>query len=185
MVTCGVGPERARRAVSALLDAGAQRLLVWGTAGGLADELRPGTLLVPATVIDVDGTRYEADAEWRTALLARIPVGIPVSEAALVTVARPIADPVAKRALRDASGAAAVDMETGTIAALAAARGARFAILRAVVDPVELSLPPVVLASLFPIAFSRPRSRCVCSHARGICPRCLPSGRRSARRAAT
>lgn len=148
VVGSGVGPERGRRAAAALLAAGAERLLVWGTAAGLVPGLEPGTLLIPATVIDPQGRRYTPDAAWRAALLALVPDGIPVSETALATVARPVADPAAKKALGEATGAGAVDMETGAIAALAAAQGARFAVVRSVVDPVELSLPPVVLAAI-------------------------------------
>ncbi|MGH8225419.1 MAG: hypothetical protein ACRER1_04620 [Gammaproteobacteria bacterium] len=148
VVASGVGPERARIAASTLLDAGAKRLLIWGTAGSLSPDLEAGTLLVPATVMDPQGRRYAPDADWRAALLARIPVGVPVSETTLATVARPVADPPAKKALYAATGAGAVDMETGAIAALAAAQGARFAVVRAVVDTVELALPPVVLAAI-------------------------------------
>ncbi|MGH8225037.1 MAG: hypothetical protein ACRER1_02645 [Gammaproteobacteria bacterium] len=148
VVTGGVGPERARIAASTLLDAGAKRLLIWGTAGSLNPDLEAGTLLVPATVIDPQGRHHAPDADWRAALLARIPVTMPFSETALATVARPVADPPAKKALHAATGAGAVDMETASIAALAVAQGVPFAVVRAVVDPVKLALPPVVLAAI-------------------------------------
>lgn len=148
VIACGVGPERARRAASALLATGTKRLLVWGTAAGLVPGLEAGTLLLPTAVIDPQGRRWVPDAGWRAALAAQIPAGIAVSETTLLTVEKPIADPALKKALGEAAGAGAVDMETGAIAALAAAHGARFAVVRAVADPLDLPLPPVVLAAV-------------------------------------
>lgn len=144
----GVGPERAREAAARLLAAGCGRVLVWGMAGGLVASLRPGTLLLPATVIALDGTRYAADADWRACLRGRLAPHLPVVEQALATRARPPATQAEKAACARVTGAVAVDMEAGAVAALAAERGAPFAVLRAVADPVELDIPPAVLGGL-------------------------------------
>jgi adenosylhomocysteine nucleosidase len=53
-----------------------------------------------------------------------------------------------KQELKDATGAAAVDLESGVVATLAAARGLPFAVLRAVCDPAERSLPAAALVAL-------------------------------------
>jgi adenosylhomocysteine nucleosidase len=53
-----------------------------------------------------------------------------------------------KRALRDQSGAAAIDLESGAVADVAARHGIPFAVLRAVCDPAERDLPPAALAAL-------------------------------------
>jgi purine nucleoside phosphorylase len=144
----GIGVVRARRAALAALDAGAKRLLVWGTAGGLVAGLAPGTLLLPAEVLDEAGEHFAIAEDWRAQLLDCVPTGIPLAESPLVTAARPLADSQAKSALAAASGALAVDMETAAIARVAAERAVSFAVVRAIADPLELVLPPVVLAAV-------------------------------------
>lgn len=143
----GVGLARAERAAEVLLEAGADRLLVWGSAGALEAHLRPGTLLLPESVQSEDGERYPLDAAWRHGLAARLPVEIPVVEAPLVSVAWPVATLEAKRALARKSGAAAVDMETVAVARIAARNGVACVAIRAVADPLELPIPSVVLAA--------------------------------------
>ncbi len=53
-----------------------------------------------------------------------------------------------KAALRAATGADALDLETGAALRAAHAAGLPFAALRAVCDPAERSLPPVALVAL-------------------------------------
>ena len=53
-----------------------------------------------------------------------------------------------KSALRHATGAVAVDMESLAAGRFAAARAAPFAILRAVSDPADRDLPRLVLAAV-------------------------------------
>ncbi|MGH8273037.1 MAG: purine phosphorylase [Gammaproteobacteria bacterium] len=148
VLVSGVGGVRARTAAEAALAAGASRLLVWGTAGGLVPDLVAGTLLLPAAVFDAEGNRFAVDPEWRSGLLTAVPTDIPLGEAALATAVRPLADSEAKAALAARTGAGAVDMETVAVAAVAAARGAPFAVVRAIADPLELALPSVVLAAV-------------------------------------
>lgn len=148
VLVSGVGSTRARATAEAALDAGASRILVWGTAGGLVSELAPGTLLLPADVFDAEGNRFAADSEWRAGLLTAVPADVPLGEAALATAVRPLADSRAKAAFAARTGAGAVDMETAAIAAVAAAHGVPFAVARALADPLELALPSVVLAAV-------------------------------------
>lgn len=53
-----------------------------------------------------------------------------------------------KRAAFAASGALAVDLESGAVARVAARHGLPFAVLRAVCDPAGRALPPAALAAL-------------------------------------
>lgn len=145
VVHSGVGERRARSAAQALLDGGAERLLVWGCAGALTPGLRPGALVLPSEVRHENGDRYPLDAAWREALRARIPAAVEAS--VLVTAAVPVATAAAKQALARRSGADAVDMEAAAVAAVAAERGVPWAVLRAIADPLELDLPGVVLAA--------------------------------------
>lgn len=149
LVCSGAGAQRARAAAETLLAAGCRRLLLWGTAGALVPDLRPGTLLLPDAVVAADGVRYPSDPAWRARLRAGLPDGCALSEAALATRLAPLATRAEKEACARRSGAVAVDLEAGAVAALAAERATPFAVLRAVVDPLELDLPPAAaLAAL-------------------------------------
>lgn len=53
-----------------------------------------------------------------------------------------------KRALREATGAAAIDLESGPMAQAADAASVPFAVVRAVCDPAERDLPPAALFAL-------------------------------------
>ncbi len=141
----GVGGKQARTAALSLLAEGAERLLVWGTAGALVPELRPGTLIVPPSVCDAAGTHYSTDSTWRKAIQARVPATISYREILLVSVTAPVANAADKRALAQRFGAAAVDMEAAAVAAVAAEQDIPFAVLRAIADPLELALPRIVL----------------------------------------
>lgn len=140
----GVGAEATRAAVEALFDDGVERLLVWGTAGGLQQALRPGALIVAGDVLDSDGGRYPVSAEWQARLLRGVPSGVPVTSGTLVTATAPLPDRQAKTALAQQTGAVAVDMETAAAARLATEHGVPFAVLRAIVDPLDQALPRVV-----------------------------------------
>ncbi len=142
-----MGGERARLAAERLLDGGAERLLVWGVAGALEPDLAPGTLVLPRKVWNDRGEAYEPDLAWRASLLEQIPKDIIPSEGALATVTRPVSGREAKRVLAREHEAVAVDMETAAIARLAVQRKAPFAVVRAIADPLELTLPRVVTSA--------------------------------------
>jgi len=61
-----------------------------------------------------------------------------------------VASVAAKRALRERTGAAAVDIESGAVARTAAAHGIPFAVLRAICDPADRALPPAAQVALDP-----------------------------------
>jgi adenosylhomocysteine nucleosidase len=98
------------------------RLVSFGFAGGLADDLEPGALLTATKVVDPEGrTLWEGDGlavpGARPAVICWSPDGV-------------VNEPVARRALATSSGAAAVDMESGTLAATGRLAGA----VRAITD---------------------------------------------------
>ncbi|MHB0888729.1 phosphorylase family protein [Acidithiobacillus sp.] len=135
---CGMGPEPAAQAAAALLAEGVGALLAFGTAGGLDPALRPGILLLPERVI-YSGGDYAVAASWRSRVAARIH-GELVS-GPLLTVATACAQSGQKQTLHAHSGAVAVDMESGAVAAVATSAGKPFLVLRALVDPAERDLP--------------------------------------------
>ncbi len=136
----GGGEGGAGAAAERLLAGGAEALVSFGLAGGLDPALRPGAILVPEAVL-VAGRVWPVDAVLARRLGAPIAGKILGGGAIVATAAE-------KRRLHAATGAAAVDLESGAVAAAATRAGRPFAVLRAICDPAERDLPPAALAAL-------------------------------------
>jgi adenosylhomocysteine nucleosidase len=126
----------AERAVAA----GAPALVSLGLAGGLDPALPPGAVLVPDSVL-MHGDIFPTDEALRDRLGGGTGHSILAESAVVATV-------TAKRHLRASTGAAAVDLESGPVALVAAAHDLPFAVLRAVCDPADRDLPPAALLAL-------------------------------------
>jgi adenosylhomocysteine nucleosidase len=165
-------PAGATAAAERLVAEGATALVSFGLCGGLDPSLRAGRLVVPRFVRVAypspqpspargegataplplwEGTgegwaahtgpsRYSTDAELSAAL------GGITAETLCATAA--IAGIAEKRALFAATGASAVDLESGAVAEVAARHALPFAVLRAVCDTAELNLPPAASMAL-------------------------------------
>jgi nucleoside phosphorylase len=122
----GIGAEAARRATEAVIrEVNPVRVISVGFAGALHASLQVGDVIEPRTVINsADGVRTEADAGE----------GILVSSPT-------VAGKEQKIRFAKAYGANAVDMEAGSVAQGALARGVEFAALKAISDTVDSSLP--------------------------------------------
>ncbi len=122
-----------------------QLVVSWGVCGGLDSRLRPGDLVVGAEVVSDDGS-IGTDEAVTSALERRlIDAGARVVVERLAAADAPVLTVRAKAELRSATGAAAVDMESLLAGRFALERQAPFAILRAVADPADRDLPPLVL----------------------------------------
>jgi len=140
VVSGGGTTEGARKAALHLVKHGARALLSFGFAGGLDPTLRPGDVLVPRLVLGAD-REFSADPnllEWLGG----------ANVARLLGDGNVVADAAQKRKLWQQTGAAAIDLESGALAEVAAQHSLPFAVLRAVCDPAERSLPPVALTAL-------------------------------------
>jgi adenosylhomocysteine nucleosidase len=138
----GVGggtPQGAASVAARLVDAGATGLVSFGFAGGLDHALRPGQVIVPETVL-LDGETRRCDTA-----LARI-FGGPTRHM-LLGGSAVAADAAAKQALRQ-FGAQAIDLESRGVVRVALQRGVPFAVVRAICDPAERTLPPAALFAL-------------------------------------
>lgn len=136
----GGTPAGAHAAARRLIDAGATGLISFGLAGGLDPTLRPGDIVVPTAVITIGGCFATDPALSRE--LGGMTRHTVMGGAAIV------ADADSKRRLRQDSGAAAVDLESGAVAAIATAQGLPFGVLRAICDPAERTLPAAALVAL-------------------------------------
>ncbi|HYS10580.1 MAG TPA: hypothetical protein VEP66_17705 [Myxococcales bacterium] len=110
-----------------------------GFCGGIDQVLSPGDLILATAVRDESGQVVETPESLRTAA-ARGLQGMRFFEGDLACTSSVAATPAEKRALAR-PGTLAVDMESFTVARAAADVGIPWLALRAVIDPLESSLP--------------------------------------------
>lgn len=149
VVKTGMGIERAAGAVAACGPLEHFTLVVSaGCAGGLVDALQPGDLVL-GTSVSGDGTTCPVGtdaAQRHAARRAAERAGVRSVEGPIVCSAAVLGTVADKRAAA-ASGAVAVEMEGGPIAAAAAHAGVPFLSARTILDGAEhpLPLPPALM----------------------------------------
>jgi hopanoid-associated phosphorylase len=145
VAVCGDAATLQRR----LRDAGISRpelVISWGLCGGLDPRLRPGDLVVGGEVRSGD-ERIQTDAFVASRLADRLATAnARVFLERFASAPAPVLTASDKARLRDATGAAAVDMESLIAGRFARESGAPFAIMRAVADPAARDLPPLASA---------------------------------------
>lgn len=154
----GASAARARDGAVLLAENGAAGLLSFGLAGGLDPGLRAGTLILARAAMAEDGTVYAADKDWRARLKAEIGDRLVVAEGTLAGRDRPVLSAQDKQALFRALGAAAVDMESHAVAAVARKFSLPFMAVRAIADPAARSVPDFALMALGPDGRIRPEA---------------------------
>jgi hopanoid-associated phosphorylase len=146
----GCNPIRLRSMLNARAAPHYRAVISVGIAGGLDPGLVPGDVIV-ATGIAAADRRHAASLEVARRLADRLashPKQVVLADLAGVDAA--VVSPLAKRALRHATGAFAVDMESHVAAAFAAQHGLPFAAVRVVCDPADRALPSFVTTALGP-----------------------------------
>ena len=119
------------------LRSGVRGVVSFGLCGALDPGLKVGDLLLADAVADADDS-YEADAAWT----ARIAAVVPNAKVGRFARAeQPVASVADKSALRERTGAIAVDLESFTVARLARWFGVPFVVVRAVSDAASRALP--------------------------------------------
>jgi nucleoside phosphorylase len=125
--TTGIGTALATSATERLLGLGDfDRVMVVGIAGGVGPSVDIGDIVIPEVVVDgVTGQEYR-------------PASIegPAARGSIVTSDDFIVDPTRLQHLIS-QGVIAVDMETGSIAAVCSARGVAWSAVRAISDRAE------------------------------------------------
>ena len=119
-----------------------------GVCGGLDPRLVPGDLVLPTRVLGagLEELPVSSAAHARALALA----GPRVETGMLVTSASVLATPEDKAALRGATGAVAVDMESAPIVTAARAAGAAALVVRGVSDGAGASVPAALSALVSP-----------------------------------
>jgi Phosphorylase superfamily len=114
-----------------------------GFAGSLQDDLQVGDLILATEVTDGQGHI------WSVPWPGPLPAGnLLLRRGRLLTMNRLIATPNEKRALGRQHEAMAVDMESATVAEFCRRKEVPFGCLRAISDPVDVSLSPKLIALL-------------------------------------
>ena len=143
----GIGAERAEKAARQLVSHGCDVLVSWGTAGALAADLRPGDLLIPESVIGIDGTVYHLAKLWRSSLankLNELPANIYYGQ--IADSLRVIKTAQTKSGFRETHARAlAVDMESAAIAAVADVYGLDCLVIRVICDSSDTTIPDFAL----------------------------------------
>lgn len=144
----GIGPGRARAGVLGVGEA-LPLTAAWslGFAGGLAAELAVGDLVCPSRLLREGGgeaARLSVDPRQPAVLAALRTGGGRAHGGVLLSVALPLRAPEAKRAARERTGAAAVEMEAFGVAEAARTLGVPTLALKAVVDPADRPLPALL-----------------------------------------
>jgi len=150
VLCAGADPTRAGDAARKLIAEGCTGLMSFGIAGGLDPALDAGALVVADSVILSDGSRLETDPGWRCRLLETLGPAIGPVTGALVGSDGAVLDQQQKKKLREASGAAAVDMESHAVAGVAVESAIPFLAVRAVSDSYRHGIPAWVPGTIQP-----------------------------------
>jgi adenosylhomocysteine nucleosidase len=136
-VIAGGRVDIVRRRIDREIEGSVSGVISIGIAGALAPNLRVGDCIIAREIV-VDGKRFRTDTTWGDGLAGRL---AEAKSGAIASVRQPAADKDAKAALHLATGADAVDMESGIAAEVAASRDLPFAALRIISDDAFDSLP--------------------------------------------
>jgi adenosylhomocysteine nucleosidase len=129
VVTCGgIGPEPARRATEAILSLYHPTMIYSaGFAGALDATLKVGDILLPRRVVNAaDGSSLDTGQ----------------GEGVLISFSS-VAGPEQKKMLANSYAAQAVDMEAAAVGRAAELRGIPFAVVKAISDENDFTLPPM------------------------------------------
>jgi adenosylhomocysteine nucleosidase len=136
----GGTPEGAADAAYRLVEQGANALVSFGFAGGLDPALRPGSLVIPASILS-EGRLYLAEPS-----LADRFGGL--TGHCLMAGTSAATDASTKRHLHAMTQAHAIDLESGSVARVAEDYDIPFVAVRAISDAADRDLPPAALLAL-------------------------------------
>lgn len=149
----GVSSKRAEALALTMCENGCGLLISFGIAGALRPGVRTGDLLIPTSVHLEDGDILDTDLNVRMRLvqMAREALQeLTILEDPILATNRLLGGVKEKLSAGQASGAAAVDMESHKIALVARAAGIPNIVVRAVLDDSATALPEFVNQAVTP-----------------------------------
>lgn len=147
LVACaGAGSENASKAAKLLISKGAKALISWGCAGALSENLKPGDLILPQSILTATAESIGCDKNWLAHLQKNLPIEFNSDN--LIESFTIIETSEEKTNLHQQSKAVAVDMESAAIAKTAAKSNIPTIVIRTIADPVSMSLPSAISYSL-------------------------------------
>lgn len=146
-VISGAGACRAAAAAAKLVEEGARALLSWGFAGALSAALKPGRLVLPQTIRAIHGDHDEIwqvdPVLWRQLHDLASPALSPFT-GELLCAEDIVRTAAKKKALFEARGYPAVDMESAGIMRAARDAGIPAMTIRAIVDANKMTIPDYI-----------------------------------------
>ncbi len=141
----GMGCQAAAEGARRLVGAGCRALASWGFAGALDPALASGAVLVPEQVILEGAARsFRTTPEWRQYVLRLLAAPPSPQRGVLLTSPQPLRAVADKQDAFRRTGAAAVDMESFAVAAVASEHGLPFLAIRVIVDRATDEVPRVL-----------------------------------------
>lgn len=147
----GAGASNATAASHLLLSSGATRLISWGCAGALAQDINSGDLVLANKLWSVDGNAKVTDSisiTWHNNTHRHLSKHVTLHSGLLAESADIVSSSFAKQELHQKTGALAVDMESIAVAKIALQNNCPYLVIRSIVDPVNLDLPIAICQSL-------------------------------------
>ena len=143
----GIGVKNARQAAE-ILTPKVSHLISWGTAAGLKEGVESGTLLLPGSVLNKDGTKLKTDSEFSKKLIAKLPEDIKYDRGILSESLTILNNKAEKLSFYELTQAVACDMESAAIGTVAQEHKIPFSAIRFVTDDSSATIPKSVLLSM-------------------------------------
>jgi adenosylhomocysteine nucleosidase len=160
---CGMGEDNARFAAQTLLKLNVSRLVSWGTAGALTENIQSGDLVLADSIVSNDGKKHSFDAEWNKHIINELSnTSLKIHHGMIAHAGKVLATAEDKKRLHGDTNALSVDMESLAIAQVANEEKLPCVSIRAIVDEASQCIPEAVIKhtdtfgrpSLFPLVSS-------------------------------
>ena len=147
ILVCGMGRERAHSAAQKMAVSGCDALVSWGTAGALLPNIKPGSLIIPESIMTQEDEIIQTASTWRRQVVKELndcPDDVYLGR--LSDSMQVLTSAKEKYAAREHGDSIAVDMESATIALVARQENVAFISIRAISDSAYMSIPESILS---------------------------------------
>jgi adenosylhomocysteine nucleosidase len=145
MIMSGIGAHRATEAVRILIAMRVTSLISWGSAAGLHPDLRPGSLVIPHTVLSRDGSAFQCSRNLYEWFCGTVGEGLLHFQGTLAETDQVVCGSDDKEVLHQNTGADSSDMESAAIAHLALEADIPFLAIRVILDSRQTTIPRCAL----------------------------------------